>query len=88
MSKEPYLSTGNVHFRQVFDRLAWGSMTVICFYAATQIKDMAASVQDLNKNFAVMVERVSNQQGQLNGIDARVTSLEVSGVRRVVSHSR
>lgn len=63
-------------FREVFDRVAWAAITAICFYAATQINDMAVSVQELNKNFAVLVERVSNQQGQLNDLSGRVTTLE------------
>lgn len=63
-------------FKNAFDRLAWGAMTAICFYVAAQIKDMTSSVQELNKNFAVLVERVSNQQGQLNNLDARISSVE------------
>lgn len=81
MKSELLTPHDGLKFRQVFDRVAWAAMTVICFYAAGQIREMATSVQELNKNFAVLVERVSNQQGQLNGLDARVTSLEAFGAR-------
>ena len=71
------MSESDLIFKEVYDRVSWGAMTLICFYVAKQIKDMAESVQELNKNFAVLVERVSNQQGQLNNHDARITTLEV-----------
>ncbi len=68
-------------FQQAFERVAWTAMTMICFYAASQIKEMATSVQELNKNFAVLVERVSNQQNQLGALDSRVSYLESSDAR-------
>lgn len=88
MSDELLTPSDGIKFRQVFDRIAWAAMTAICFYAAGQIRGMAESVQELNKNFAVMVERVSNQQGQLNQLGARVSDLESSSDARARRRAR
>jgi hypothetical protein len=78
-------STEPISFRQIFDRMAIGAMTLIGVYAATQLRDLSKSVGTLNTNMAVfaaqMVEQKVRQdriEDSVRGLETRMVFLETS----------
>lgn len=51
---------------EVFEKLAWGVSTAVILYAGSQLRAITQSVSDLNTNVAVILEKVSNQQKQID----------------------
>lgn len=63
-------------FDSFFDKLAWGAITAIGLYAATLLKDMGASINNLNTNNAVFIERMNTTAENLRDHDTRIKELE------------
>jgi hypothetical protein len=70
-------------FRDVFDRVAWASMTFVAAFAANEVREMRKSVTTLNVNVALLVERTGTQgkmiddlEGKASDHNARIWSLE------------
>ena len=72
-------------FGEIFDKVAWSLICAVALYAANQLKEMSASVSQLNVNVSVLVERVTNQEKiqnelkyKLDALDMRVIQVEKS----------
>lgn len=64
------------NFVLFFDRLAWGAITAICIYAASQLQKMSESIYELNKNLAVVVSKMEGVNEAFTDIKHRVERLE------------
>jgi hypothetical protein len=53
------------NFVAYFDKLAWGAITAVCIFAATQLQKMSDSIIDLNKNLAVLISRMDYNEKQI-----------------------
>lgn len=49
-------------FSLFFERMAWGALAAIILYAAGQLKDMTTSVQTLNTNVALLLEKAKQNE--------------------------
>lgn len=64
------------------DRAFWALLLGVCSYASSQLKDMSQSVQELNKNMAVVMHSIQVQDkvlethsNQIKGLESEVGSL-------------
>ena len=63
-------------FQLFFEKVAWGAMAAVILYAATQLKEVTTSVQALNTNVSVLVEKTNNSKERLDLLESRVLVLE------------
>lgn len=49
-------------FSLFFERIAWGALAAVILYAAGQLKDVTSSVQLLNTNVALLLEKAKNNE--------------------------
>lgn len=77
-------------------RVAWGSITVVAGYAATQIGSLTASISALNTNVAVLIEQRKSEKEKTDSLRAdaihdrkiltdhekRITILEVKEAKK------
>ncbi len=64
-------------FRETFDRIAWGGLSLIALYAARSLNDMGKNIADLNTNFAVMINNVANQTEQIKSVQKNSDDLSL-----------
>lgn len=70
-------------FSLFFERIAWGALAAVILYAAGQIKDVTISIQTLNTNVALLLEKAKNNEESkqelklsIKELDARLKYLE------------
>ncbi|MFN8741519.1 MAG: hypothetical protein ACK5YR_16460 [Pirellula sp.] len=70
-------------FNIFFERIAFGAMTAIIFYAGIQLKEMNSNVQSLNTSVAILIEKgkaieFSHQEIKqtLKEYDSRINKIE------------
>lgn len=61
---------------QVLDKAFWALLLAIASYATTYVKDMSVSVQELNKNVAVVMQQLQAQDKLLERHETRLERLE------------
>lgn len=71
-------------FKTFLEEAAWALMGVVGLYAASQLKELTASVAALNTNVAVLIERVSSQDKNQYELKQRVDAIqaELSDLRK------
>jgi hypothetical protein len=63
---------------EIITRLFQSFIVLIAGFFATEFSNLSKSIQQLNQNVAVLIERTTTQSQQIIRIDERVTSLELS----------
>lgn len=63
-------------FGHLIDRLFWFLLTMSVVYAASQLKTMSTSVEDLNNKVSVILEKLSNAEKRADNFDHRLEILE------------
>jgi len=46
------------NFSLFFDKVAWGAITLISLYASRQLENMNSSINRLNENVAVVINKI------------------------------
>lgn len=62
-------------FPQFVDKIFWALMTASAMYVATQVKDLNSSVNELNKNVAVMLIQMSANEKRDDAQDRQIDKL-------------
>lgn len=47
-------------FNFFFNKIAWAAIAAIAWYASSQLENMSKSINELNKNVAVMMAQMNN----------------------------
>lgn len=73
MSEE---QSGRLDFGHFVDRIFWALMTSAAIYAAAQLKQVSASVDDLNTKMSMLIERTSNSEKRMDMLERRIERIE------------
>ena len=76
MSEGKHQSEHRLDFGHLVDKLFWALITGASIYIASEIKDLGSSVQELNKNMAVVLFQLTETKEHFQSIDSRVEKLE------------
>lgn len=78
--------TNHPDFNLFYDKLSWTAMAVVAAYSANQLSKIGDNVAELNKNIAVVVEKIDdldkrtdNLSTNFKEIDLRLKSIEIKG---------
>lgn len=63
-------------FGHFVDRVFWAVLTATALYCASQIREMGRSIEELNKNMAVVIYQSTETRERLNKIDVRIDKIE------------
>lgn len=70
-------------FSQFLERVAWGAMAGVIFYAASKLEEMSRSVNQLNGSMLVVIEKAKIQESDQKEVkvilkehDQRIDQLE------------
>lgn len=63
---------------EIFSKLFQSILIAIATYFATEFSNLARSIQELNQNVAVLIERTTTQSQEIIDIKSRLTSLETT----------
>ena len=81
-------------FNIFFERVAFGAMTAVVFYAGLQLKEMSTNIQILNTSVAILIEKekaieFSQQEFRqiLKDYDLRIKGLENSSPKSLRQES-
>ena len=65
-----------------FDRVMWGLVTAVAFYASTQMKEMSTSIGELNVKLTRYIERSDTQARAIDDHETRIRVVEKELVGR------
>lgn len=65
-----------MNFSLFFERIAWGALAAIVLYASSQLREMTASVQALNTNVSILLEKSKNADERQQEIKQSLRDLE------------
>jgi len=59
-------------FGHFVDRVFWGLITGAVIYSASQMEKLGASVNELNKNMAVVIEKILTGEKRIDRLEDKV----------------
>lgn len=63
-------------FGHFIDRCFWFCFTAVALYCASQIREMGRSIEELNKNMAIVLYQLAESKGRADRVDSRIDKLE------------
>lgn len=63
-------------FSHFVDRIFWALLTASVVYAASELKTVSTSVEELNIKMGVVVEKISNAEKRVDSQDRKIERIE------------